>query len=91
MENRSPYDPVMARQSFQKNSSSKTVRNSNLEPNELGGKIPAQAPGRLGCRLGSRHAQGQVDCPVDTGVDLGGPTTLARVHLLGIVLCSDGL
>ena len=43
---------------FRKIQVQKQLENSNLEPNRLGGKIPAQAPGRLGCRLGSRHAQG---------------------------------
>ena len=36
----------------------------------LGGKFPAQDPGRLGGRLGSRPPPDQVDWVVDLGVDL---------------------
>ena len=42
----------------------------NLKSNRLGGKFPAQHPGRLGSRLGSRHPRDQVDFAVDLGVDL---------------------
>ena len=46
------------------------------------GKFPPKPQVDWGVDWGVDTHRGQVDCPVDTGVDLGGPTTLAWVHLL---------
>ena len=56
-ENRSPYDQVMVRQSFQKIQVQKQVLISKIRAGRLGGKNSRQAP--------------QVDSPVDLGIVAG--------------------
>ena len=55
-----------------------------------GGKIPAQVKS-TGVSTAQSTPPPHVDWAVDMGVDLPSQAWLAWVHLLGLVLCSDGL